>query len=143
MNSTAAPLPNSLARVVQRFQRLSNPKQRYEQLVWYAKRLKEFPEGDKVPENKVPGCVSQVYITAGLDQGKVWYQGDSDSALVKGLVAVLVEGLSGLSPEEILQVSPEFIKDTGLNASLTPSRSNGFYNIFQKMKEKALQLLME
>ncbi|OKH24675.1 SufE family protein [Chroogloeocystis siderophila] len=143
MTSTAAPLPNSLARVVQRFQRLSNPKQRYEQLVWYAKRLKEFPEGDKVSENKVPGCVSQVYITARLDQGKVWYQGDSDSALVKGLVAVLVEGLSGLSPEEILQVSPEFIKDTGLNASLTPSRSNGFYNIFQKMKEKALQLLME
>ncbi|MBE9192310.1 SufE family protein [Gloeocapsopsis crepidinum LEGE 06123] len=140
MTSTAAPLPNSLARVVQRFQRLSNPKQRYEQLIWYAKRLKEFPEGNKVPENKVPGCVSQVYITAGLDQGKVWYQGDSDSALVKGLVALLVEGLSGLSPEEILQVSPEFIKDTGLNASLTPSRSNGFYNIFQKMKEKALLL---
>ncbi|PPS45148.1 SufE family protein [Chroococcidiopsis sp. TS-821] len=143
MASTAAPLPDSLARVVQRFQRLSNPKQRYEQLVWYAKRLKEFPESDKIPENKVPGCVSQVYITAGIDRGKVWYQGDSDSALVKGLVAVLVEGLSGLSPEEILQVSPEFIKDTGLNASLTPSRSNGFYNIFQKMKEKALQLLME
>ncbi|MES1022476.1 SufE family protein [Gloeocapsa sp. BRSZ] len=142
MTSTAAPLPDSLVRVVQRFQRLSNPKQRYEQLVWYAKRLKEFPEADKVPENKVPGCVSQVYITAGLDQGKVWYQGDSDSALVKGLVAVLVEGLSGLSPEEILKVSPEFIKDTGLNASLTPSRSNGFYNIFQKMKEKALQLLV-
>ncbi|PIG93094.1 SufE family protein [Gloeocapsopsis sp. IPPAS B-1203] len=140
MTSTAAPLPNSLARVVQRFQRLSNPKQRYEQLVWFAKRLKEFPEGDKVPENKVPGCVSQVYITAKLDQGKVWYEGDSDSALVKGLVAVLVEGLSGLSPEEVLQVSPEFIKDTGLNASLTPSRSNGFYNIFQKMKEKALLL---
>lgn len=143
MTSTAAPLPDSLARVVQRFQRLSNPKQRYEQLVWYAKRLKEFPEGDKAPENKVPGCASQVYITAGLDQGKVWYQGDSDSALVKGLVALLVEGLSGLSPEEILQVSPEFIKDTGLNASLTPSRSNGFYNIFQKMKEKALQLLVD
>jgi len=140
MTSTAAPLPNSLARVVQRFQRLSNPKQRYEQLVWFAKRLKEFPEGNKVPENKVPGCVSQVYITAKLDQGKVWYEGDSDSALVKGLVALLVEGLSGLSPEEVLQVSPEFIKDTGLNASLTPSRSNGFYNIFQKMKEKALLL---
>jgi len=141
MTSTAAPLPNSLARVVQRFQRLSNPKQRYEQLVWFAKRLKEFPEGNKVPENKVPGCVSQVYITAKLDQGKVWYEGDSDSALVKGLVALLVEGLSGLSPEEVLQVSPEFIKDTGLNASLTPSRSNGFYNIFQKMKEKALLLV--
>lgn len=54
----------------------------------------------------------------------------------------MVEGLSGRSAEEIVQVSPAFIKDTGLNASLTRSRSNGFYNIFQAIKQKALQLLV-
>jgi cysteine desulfuration protein SufE len=131
-------LPATLARIVRRFGRLDEPKRRYEQLIWYAKRLKEFPESDKVPENKVAGCVSQVYITAVLNEGKVWFQGDSDSALVKGLVALLIEGLNGLTPAEILQVSPDFIQSTGLNVSLTPSRANGFYNIFQTMQKKAL-----
>ena len=138
MSSTATPLPPNLDRIVQRFKRRSNPKQRYEQLLWYAKKLKEMPEEYKTPENKVRGCVSQVYITADLEDDKIWYRGDSDAQLVKGLVALLVEGLNGLTPDEILQVTPDFIEETGLKVSLTPSRANGFYNIFQTMKKKAL-----
>jgi len=138
MSSTADPLPASLSQVIQRFKRQPDQKRRYELLIWFAKRLQEFPIHDKVPENKVPGCVSQVYVTATLEDGKVKFQGDSDSQLTKGLVALLVEGLSGLTPEQIIQVSPDFIQDTGLDVSLTPSRSNGFYNIFQMMKQKAL-----
>jgi cysteine desulfuration protein SufE len=134
----AAPLPPNLERIVERFKRRSNPKQRYEQLLWYAKKLPEMPEADKIPENKVDGCVSQVYITANLKDGKVWYQGDSDAQLVKGLVALLIEGLNDLTPEEIIQVTPDFLEETGLKVSLTPSRANGFYNIFQIMKKKAL-----
>lgn len=143
MSSTSTPLPDSLARIVERFQRRTNPKQRYEQLLWYAKRLPEMPEADKTPENKVPGCVSQVFITATLEDGKVCYQGDSDAQLVKGLVALLIEGLNELTPDEILQITPDFIQDTGLNVSLTPSRANGFYNIFQVMKKKALEFKLE
>ncbi len=139
MSSTSF-LPDALARIVERFQRHSDPKRRYEQLLWYAKRLPEFPESDKLPENKVSGCVSQVYVTAHLADGKVQFQGDSDSQLVKGLVGLLVEGLSGLTPTEISNVSPNFIQDTGLNVSLTPSRTNGSYNIFQMMKQKAVEL---
>lgn len=136
MSSTSTPLPDALARIVERFQRRTSPKQRYEQLLWYAKRLEEMPEADKTPENKVPGCVSQVFLTAELEEDRVWYKGDSDAQLVKGLVALLIEGLNGLTPEEILQVTPDFIQDMGLNVSLTPSRANGFYNIFQTMKKK-------
>lgn len=143
MSSTSTPLPESLAKIVERFKRRTNPKQRYEQLLWYAKRLDEMPEADKVPENKVPGCVSQVFITANLEDGKVWYRGDSDAQLVKGLVAFLIEGLNGLTPEEILPITPDFIQDTGLSVSLTPSRANGFYNIFQTMKKKALESQLE
>ncbi len=75
MSSTLDSLPPALAKIVQRFKRASEPKRRYEQLIWYAQKLNEFPEAEKLPENKVPGCVSQVYITAALDDGKVVFSG--------------------------------------------------------------------
>lgn len=138
MSSAVLSLPESLTKVVQRFQRLSDPKKRYELLIWFAKRLPAFPESDRLPINKVQGCTSQVYVTARLEDHKVYFAGDSDSQLVKGLVALLVEGLSGLPPEEVVALTPDFIQATELNVSLTPSRSNGFYNIFKMMQLKAL-----
>jgi cysteine desulfuration protein SufE len=143
MSSTLDSLPPALAKIVQRFQRASEPKRRYEQLIWYAQKLNEFPEADKLPENKVPGCVSQVYITAALNDGRVVFQGESDSQLTKGLVGLLVEGLQGLTPTEIVQLTPDFIQETGLNVSLTPSRANGFYNIFKTMQKKALECKLD
>jgi cysteine desulfuration protein SufE len=142
MSSNTQILPEKLDKIVQKFKRRSNPKQKYEQLLWYAKKLPQIPEEAKIPENKVSGCVSQVYITASLKDDKVWYQGDSDAQLVKGLVAFLFEGLNGLKPEEIIRVTPDFIEETGLKFSLTPSRANGFYNIFRMMQQKALSLTL-
>lgn len=131
-------LPDSLAKLVQRLQRASEPKRKYELLIALAQRLPPFPDEQKTPENKVPGCASQVYITATLEAGTLQFAGDSDSQLVKGLVALLIEGLNGLPPDTIVQLSPSFIQLTGLDVSLTPSRSNGFHNIFNTMKLKAL-----
>ena len=140
MVETSASLPPAFSQIVQRFARAGNDKQRYEQLLSLAKRLEPLPESDKIAENKVSGCVSQVYITAELVEGKVKYQGDSDAQLTKGLVALLIRGLDNLPPAEILQLTPDFIQDTGLTVSLTASRANGFYNIFRLMQQKALQL---
>lgn len=137
--STAA-RPAQLDKLVKRFARINDPKRRYEQLLWYAKKLDALPAEEKTTENKVPGCVSQVYITASLDQDKVHFQGDSDAQITKGLLAMLIIALDGLSPTEIVKLSPEFIKETQLDVSLTPSRANGFYNIFKTMQQKALSL---
>lgn len=137
MSNPSTSLPPALERLVQPFQQASDPKRKYEHLLWLAKRLPEFPASAQVAANKVPGCVSQVYVTATLKDGNVTFQGDSDSQIIKGLVALLIEGLNGLSPLEIQQLTPDFINVTGLDISLTPSRSNGFYNIFQFMQRKA------
>ena len=137
---TSSTLPTNLAEIVERFKRHTEPKRRYEQLLWYAKQLEGLPEAEKTPENQVQGCTSQVFITASLQDGNVYYRGDSDAQLVKGLVALLVKGLNGLTPTQVIQVSPDFIEETGLKVSLTPSRANGFYNILQLMKKKALEL---
>jgi cysteine desulfuration protein SufE len=131
-------MPPSVEKIIQRFRRLRDPKQRYEQLILYGQKLPPFPEADKIPANKVQGCVSQVYVTARLDeQGKVQFAGDSDALISKGFVGLLVAALNGLSPEEVAQISPDFIQETGLVASLTPSRANGFLNVFKTMQQKA------
>lgn len=137
MSVTSSQLPPNLERVVSRFQRVTEPKRKYEQLIWYAKRSQPFPEEKKTPENRVPGCASQVFITSRLEEGRLYFEGDSDSHLVKGLVRLLIEGLNELSPQDILNLSPDFIQATGLDVSLTPSRSNGFYNIFKRMQQEA------
>ncbi len=140
---TAPSRPAQLDKLVKRFARINEPKRRYEQLLWYAKKLADFPPEDKTPDNKVPGCVSQVYITASLNEGKVTFQGDSDAQITKGLLAMLIEALGGLSPTEILHLTPDFIKETQLDVSLTPSRANGFYNIFKTMQKKVLLLVSQ
>ena len=138
--TTPSALPPALEKIVQRFARVSDPKRKYEQLIHYAKKVEAMPETDKIDRNKVMGCVSQVFITAALDDGTVAFVGDADAVLVKGLVGLLLEGMNGLTPQEIVALAPDFIKDTGLDVSLTPSRANGFYNIFKLMQQKASEL---
>ena len=73
-----------------------------------AQQLPRLFEGDKVAANRVMGCTAQVWATAALDpHGRVQFGGDSDSELTRGLCALLVQGLSGLTPEEVLQVRPQ------------------------------------
>jgi cysteine desulfuration protein SufE len=141
MQSTSAKIPDSLDRIVKRLQRLSDPKQRYEQLILYGQKLPNFPDSGKVPENKVQGCVSQVYVTVSLDdQAKVQFSGDSDALISKGFLGLLIAGMNGMTLEEVQAISPDFITETGLTVSLTPSRANGFYNVFRTMKEKVASL---
>lgn len=135
MPPASPPLPPNLERIVQRFQQITEPKRRYEYLLWFAKRVPELSEAEQVAANKVPGCVSQVYITAQVYDDSVTFRGTSDAQITKGLVGLLIEGLNGLTPNEILQLTPDFIQQTGLDVSLTPSRSNGFYNIFRFMQQ--------
>ncbi|MEO1592820.1 MAG: SufE family protein [Cyanobacteria bacterium J06632_22] len=141
MSADSVARPAALDKIVKRFERIQDPKRRYEQLLWYAKKLETFPDADKTPENKVQGCVSQVYITADLKDGAVEYHGDSDAQITKGLLALLITGLNGTAPEDIAALQPDFIQETQLDVSLTPSRANGFYNIFKKMQQVALSLV--
>eukprot|EP00240_Pyramimonas_obovata_P012693 CAMPEP_0118933924 /NCGR_PEP_ID=MMETSP1169-20130426/13032_1 /TAXON_ID=36882 /ORGANISM="Pyramimonas obovata, Strain CCMP722" /LENGTH=235 /DNA_ID=CAMNT_0006876763 /DNA_START=49 /DNA_END=756 /DNA_ORIENTATION=- len=135
-------LPASLKKIVMAFQMVPDPMQRYKQLLYFAQKLKAMDKELMIPENKVEGCVSQVWVHPYMEDGKVYFEAESDSQLTKGLAALLVEGLSGSSPKEILQVTPDFVEMLGLKQSLTPSRNNGFLNMLRLMQKKTLELVV-
>ena len=129
-----------LDRIVERLATTADPKRRYEYVLWLAKKLQPLPEALRTEAHKVKGCVSQVYVVGELQEGKLHWQGDSDAAITKGLLALLIEGLEGLTPQQAANLDPAFIAATGLQASLTPSRANGFLNILRLMQAQARAL---
>ena len=131
---------DALDRMVERLGGTADPKRRYEYVLWLAKKLEPLPAAEQRDEIKVKGCVSQVFVRGALDGGVMRWQGDSDALITKGLLALLIQGLDGLTPEQVQAVDPGFITATGLQASLTPSRANGFLNILRTMQAQARDL---
>lgn len=131
---------DALDRMVERLGSAADPKRRYEYVLWLAKKLEPMPEEQQTEAIKVKGCVSQVFVQGRLDQGLMRWQGDSDALITKGLLALLIQGLDGLTPEQVQSMDPAFIAATGLQASLTPSRANGFLNILRTMQQQARDL---
>lgn len=127
----------ALDQIVQKLAGTADPKRRYEYVLWLAKKLEPLPEAFRNDAFKVKGCVSQVYVVGQLQEGKLHWQGDSDAAITKGLLALLIAGMEGLTPEQACAIDPGFITATGLQASLTPSRANGFLNILRMMQSQA------
>jgi len=129
-----------LDQIVERLKGTADPKRRYEYVLWLAKKLQPLPDDFRNEAFKVKGCVSQVYVVGQLVDGRLHWQGDSDAAITKGLLALLIEGLEGLEPAAAAAIDPAFLADTGLQASLTPSRANGFLNILRMMQAQASAL---
>ena len=131
---------DSLDNLIGRLQSTSDPKRRYEYILWLAKSLPLLTEDLRLETTKVKGCISEVYVFGVLLNGKIQWKGYSDALITKGLLAFLIKGLNDLTPFEVLSINEKFIGMTGLNKSLTPSRANGFLNIFLNMKAQAKNL---
>ena len=114
--------------------------ERYQLIVEYANELKKnpFPESDKTDQNKIDGCQSTVWFTCRFEDGKIYYNGDSEALLVKGVVALLIHVLIGHTPKEILDANLYFIERIGLQEHLSPTRSNGVVAMLKQMKLFAL-----
>ena len=131
-----------LLNLVKKLKNSEDPKRKYEYILWLGKKLKEPESNILISENKVRGCVSEVFVKASIHEGKLYWEGYSDALITKGLLAFLIKGLSELTPKEVIEINKEFIEETGLKTSLTPSRSNGFLNILLKMQSQANEFLL-
>ena len=132
---------NNLSKLVEKLKKSKDPKRKYEFILWLGKKLKEPDRKILVEENKVMGCVSEVFVKANIKEGKLVWEGYSDALITKGLLAFLISGLNELTPNDVVRINNKFIEETGLKASLTPSRSNGFLNILLKMQSQASEFL--
>jgi cysteine desulfuration protein SufE len=99
-----------------------------------------LPERHKIDANRVPGCVSRVWLIGTLEDGRCRFQSDADSPVVKGLVALLCELYSGASPKEVSCLEPQLWAECGFDRLLSPTRLNGLKSVRARIRELASQM---
>lgn len=125
-------------RIIRRFEILGDWPERYKHIIKLGQKLDPIDEKYKVDENLVRGCQSQVWLITELDDDKVIFKADSDAAITKGLVALLVNFYSCENPDTILNTNPDFIRKIGMQEHLSPTRSNGLASMVKQMKIYAM-----
>jgi len=127
------------AALIEEFELFDNWLDRYQYLIDLGRKLPDFPEEWKTDDYRLHGCQSQVWLKA-LQQGdRLEFQAISDSAIVSGLIALLIRIYSGRLPAEILATQPDFIDAIGLHQHLSPTRSNGLRAMIEAIREAAAQ----
>ena len=101
-------------------------------------KLPAMNEADKTEDNVVKGCQSKVWLTARLDSDRVFFSADSNTAITKGLVSLLVRIFNGQQPDAILRAELNFMQQIGMERFIGTQRSNGFAAMIKQMKIYAL-----
>ncbi|MBT8422632.1 MAG: SufE family protein [Gammaproteobacteria bacterium] len=125
--------------LIEEFQLFDNWLDKYQYLIDLGRKLPAFPDDYKTEEYRLHGCQSQVWLRADGNRAQLEFSAISDSAIVSGLIAVLMRVYSGRSAEEILNTPPDFIDAIGLDAHLSPTRSNGLHAMIDAIKGHAAQ----
>jgi cysteine desulfuration protein SufE len=129
-------------KLVRNFSRCLNWEEKYLYVIELGAKLPELDEADRLAHNLISGCQSQVWIVMHKDeQGLVVFHGDSDAAIVKGLLAVVFILYQQMTPQQIIDfdVRP-FFTELALSQHLTPSRSQGLEAMIRAIRSKAAQL---
>lgn len=101
-------------------------------------KLPVMKEELKTEDNIVKGCQSKVWMTARMEDDKIYFEADSNTAITKGLVSLLVRIFNGQSPEHILNTDLYFMHKIGMERFIGTQRSNGFASMIKQMKLYAL-----
>jgi cysteine desulfuration protein SufE len=129
------------AAIAEEFAFFSDWTERYQYLIDLGRQLPPFPDDRKTEENRVHGCQSMVWLIPSGDASKMTFDAASDSAIVSGLIALMLRVYSGRSAREIVDTEPAFVQEIGLAKHLSPTRSNGLAAMLAKAKAYAAALL--
>lgn len=111
--------------------------EKYEYLIDFGKKLRPLDPTFKTEEYKIKGCQSSVWIYSHFKDGRVYFEGDSDAIIVRGLVGLMIKVLSGQLAKDIVDSPLEFINSIGLSSHLAQTRSNGLRAMIKQMKMDA------
>lgn len=129
-----------LDEIVDIFELLGDWEQRYQYLVELGDKLPAMPDKLRTNDNKVKGCMSQVWVDAYLEDGNVRFYGDCDTSVIKGILALLISLCEGKSAAQIQQLDmDEIFQRLNLDEHLSPNRHVGVYAIFDLMKQKTVR----
>lgn len=120
--------------IIEEFELFDDWADKYEYIIDLGKKLKPFPEEAKTDENIIKGCQSRVWLNAKKEGENVVFEADSESIIVKGLVAMLIRVLSNHKPNEIAKADLYFIDKIGMTSHLAQTRSNGLASMVKQMK---------
>lgn len=115
--------------------------QRYQYLIELGRKLPPFPESWRTAEHRLHGCQSMVWLLPGGDASALHLHAASDSAIVSGLIALVLRVYSGRPAAEILATPPDFVAAIGLGSHLSPTRSNGLAALLARLREFAQRAL--
>ena len=124
--------------VIEEFSAFDDWMDKYALLIDLGNSLPPLEEKYKTESNLIEGCQSRVWLQADYEDGKIIFKGESDAVIVKGIVSLLINVLSGHTPQEILDTDLYFIEQIGLNEHLSPTRSNGLVAMVKQMRMYAL-----
>lgn len=120
--------------IVEEFSMFDEWLDKYQHIIEMGQKLTGIDEAFRTDDYKVKGCQSQVWLQPGTENGMVVFKADSDAAITKGLVALMVRVLSGAPAREIAEAPLEFLEKIGLREHLSPTRSNGLVGMVKQMK---------
>lgn len=124
--------------LTEQFADLDDWMDRYAMIIDLGNELAPMPENLKTPDRLIEGCQSRVWLDAEMTpDGTIALQAYSDAVIVKGIIAMLVDVLSGHTPQEILAADLHFIHDIGLDEHLSPTRSNGLLAMLRQIRAYA------
>jgi len=123
------------SKIIADFDFFNSWEEKYEHLIDLGKDMSELKEGLKTESNLIKGCQSKVWMYCEYKNKKLYFYGDSDALITKGLVALIIKLYSGLSAEEILNENTDFFKQIGLREQLSMTRSNGLNMMLEKIRK--------
>jgi len=123
--------------IIETFDMFDDWLEKYQYIIDLGKQLDPMDESLKVDENLLQGCQSQVWLVHEFKDGKLYFQANSDAAIVSGLIALVLTIYSNQTPQKIIETEPDFIELIGLSSHLSSTRSNGLNAMIEKIKNTA------